>query len=148
MRNDMIKKARKQHFRIVNTVAFDARSSTTAIARTSSQDAQRAAPLLYNFPERTVVVQLMCQPAESLTDKAKLTWSIRMIEARTALCRRQESRRHRRLTSPPKQELSNTSTEDPEEDTEDRFPLVCKPTQCPSASHIWSVSLSMLHLTR
>ena len=121
----MIEKARKQHFRTADTVTFNSQFSTVRAAQTSSEDAQRAKPVLYHLPERAVVVWLTCQPADGLSDRAKLTRRIRGIEARAALFRRQEARRHRR---PPS--FMEQQEPDPSPDTTDRFPLVCKPTQC------------------
>ena len=148
LRTDMIEKARKQHFRTADTVTFNSQFSTVRAAQTSSEDAQRAKPVSYHLPERAVVVWLTCQPADGLSDRAKLTRRIRGIEARAALCRRQEARRHRRP------HLSwNNRNPIPRPTRQIGFPWCASPPNAPSASvtsasYIWSGSLSAPHGTK
>ena len=130
LRSDMIEKARKRHFRKADTVAFDSQFQATAAAQTSSRETQRVQPIEYRLPERAAVARFTCKPADGLTEQGKLTRRIRAIEARAALCHRQETRRRRRPESQIKQEGSDALPGDSEEDTKDRFPIVCKPTQC------------------
>ena len=131
LRTNMIEKARKQHFRKADTVAFDSQFSAARVAQTSSREIHHTKSIKYHLPERAAVVHLTCPPADGLTEQGKLTRRIRAIEARAALCRRQESRRRRRQSqSHSKQDESDASSEDSTENRKDHFPLVCKPTQC------------------
>ena len=130
LRNDMIEKARKRHFRKADTVAFDSQFSAAGAPQASSRDAPCAKPIEYHLPERAAVVRLTCAPADGLTEQGKLTRRIKAIEARAALCRRQESRRHRRPQSHVKREEPDSSLGDSTEERKGRFPLICKPTQC------------------
>ena len=131
LRDHMIEKARKRHFREADTIAFDSQFSATGAARASSRDAPRVKPIEYDLPERAAVVRLTCTPTDSLTEQGKLTRRIKAIEARAALCHRQESRRRRRRPRYHiKQEEPDASSGDSTEERKDRFPLVCKPTQC------------------
>ncbi len=134
LRNDMIEKARKRHFRKADTVAFDSQFSDAGSPQASSQDAPCAKPISYHLPERAAVVRLTCEPADGLTEQGKLTRRIRAIEARAALCHRLESCRRRRPQPHVKREEQDASSEDSTKDStgekNDRFPLVYKPTQC------------------
>jgi len=131
LRIDMIKKARKRHFRKADTVAFDSQFSVTEVTQTSLQDVHCAKPIKYHLPERAAVIDLTCPLINGLTEQQKLTRRIRAIKARVALCCRQESRRRRRQTqSHIKQKNLDTSSEDSIENRKDEFPLVCKLKQC------------------
>ena len=129
IRNRMIEKARKRHFRKADTVAFDSQFSVTGATQTFSPNTSPTKPVTYHLPERAAVVRLTCTHADGLTEQAKLTQRIQAIEARAALCHRQESRR-RRPQYYIKQEEADTSSGDLAEERVDQFPLVYKPTQC------------------
>lgn len=132
-RNRMLEKARKRHFRNADTSILEAQfanSSTT----TSDEDVKPPVPLQYDISERDHIVRLTCKPVTNLTDHEKHTWRLEVIRARVALCDRQESRHRGRPPSTYQLMESITAPivflEDSEEDKKDRFPLVCKPTQC------------------
>lgn len=129
IRNHMIEKARKWHFRKADTITFDSQFSVTKATPTSSPNTSHITPVTYHLPERAAVVRLTCTHADGLTEQAKLTQRIQAIEARAALCHRQESRR-RRPRYHIKQEEADASSGDLAEKRMNRFPLVCKPTQC------------------
>ena len=127
IRNYMIEKARKQHFRKADTITFDSQFSVTKATLTFSPDILYITPVTYHLPERAAVVRLTCTHADGLTEQAKLTQRIQAIEARAVLCYRQESRR-RRPRYHIKQEEADVSSGDLAEERINRFPLVCKPT--------------------
>lgn len=129
LRNLMLKKARKRHFRKADTITFDSQFSGTGATPAFSKNISHTTPLTYHLPERAAVVRLTCTDADGLTEQAKLTQRIQAIEARVALCHRQENRRRRRPQYRLKQEDPDSSSGDLAEER-DRFPLVCKPTQC------------------
>ncbi|MCJ1422042.1 hypothetical protein MMC32_008411 [Xylographa parallela] len=108
IRNRMIEKARKRHFRKADTVAFDSQFSVTGATQTFSPNTSPTKPVTCHLPERVAVVRLTCTHADGLTEQAKLTQRIHAIEARAALCHRQESRR-RRPQYYIKQEEADTS---------------------------------------
>ena len=132
-RNRMLVKARKRHFRHADTATLEAQfiDSTTAA---SDEDVTPPLPLQYDIPERSDIVRLTCEPIADLTDEEKHLRRIEALRTRVALCRRQESQRRRRprlayhpsrLIPPPE-----GSPEILEEDKTNKYPLVCKPTQC------------------
>ncbi|KAL2048926.1 hypothetical protein ABVK25_010779 [Lepraria finkii] len=82
LRDYMIEKGRKRHFRKADTVAFDSQFSAAGAAQTSSRDAPRAKPIEYHLPERAAVVRLTCTPADGLPEQGKLSRRIKAIEAR------------------------------------------------------------------
>lgn len=132
-RNRMLEKARKRHFRHADTATLEAQFVGSTIAA-SDEDAKPPVPLQYYIPERSNIVRLTCEPIADLTDHEKHIRRIEALRTRVALCGRQESRRRRRprlayqssgLMTPPE-----GSPEVLEEDKTDKFPLVCKPTQC------------------
>jgi len=129
LRQSMIEKGRKRHFRKADTIAFDSQFSASSDQKnpmTNEPTARRK----YNIPERAGVVRWICQPAADLTDGEILTRRIRGIEALAALCRRQETQRRGRPKRSVKQEESETSSDDTEEYIVDPFPMECKPKQC------------------
>lgn len=130
LRSDMIEKARKRHFRKADTVAFDSQFSAAVATQTFSRDARREQPIEYHLPERAAVVRFTCKAADGLSDQGKLTRRIQAIEARPALCQRQESCRRRRPRSYVNRNEPDASFEDSTEEREDQFPLECKPAQC------------------
>lgn len=131
LRIDMIEKARKRHFRKADTVVFDSQFSVVRVAQTFSREIHHIKSIKYHLSERAAVIHLTCSPVDGLTEQGKLTQRIKAIEARAALCRRQESRRRRRQSqSHIKQDESDTSSEESTENRKDHLPLVCKPTQC------------------
>ncbi|KAL8997376.1 MAG: hypothetical protein Q9188_006340 [Gyalolechia gomerana] len=132
-RNRMLEKARKRHFRNADTATLESQFIGSTVAA-SGEEVKSAVPLQYDIPERSDVVRLTCEPMGDLTDHEKHIWRIEALRARIALCSRQESRGRRRprfayqssgLMTPPE-----GSPEVLKEDATDRFPLVCKPTQC------------------
>jgi hypothetical protein len=128
-RSHMIVKARKQHFRKAPTMAFDSQFSN-ASTESFSDNLQPTKPIEYNIPERAEIVELVCKQAANLTDQEMFDRRIRAIEARAALCNRQEIQRRGRPKFSFKQEEPRATPEDSKEDIQDIFPLVCKPTQC------------------
>ncbi len=129
LRHSMIEKVRKRHFRKADTIAFDSQFSASSAQKNPASD-ESAAPREYNIPERAEVVRWICQPAADLTDREIFTRRIRGIEALAALCRRQETQRRGRPKQSIKQEESEMSSGDWEEDVVDPFPVECKPKQC------------------
>jgi len=129
----MVDKARKRHFRNVDTDTLEAQFADTAISA-SAKDVELTRSLKYNIPKRDVVIRLICEPVTDLTDREKHVRSIEAIKARAALCRQQESQRRDRSRSTFKsKKLMNSSeglAENSEENTTDYFPLICRPTQC------------------
>lgn len=95
IRNRMIEKARRRHFRKADTIAFNSQFSVTKATPTFSPDTSYITPVTYHLPKRAAVVRLTCTYADRLTEQAKLTQRIQAIEARAALYYRQESRRRR-----------------------------------------------------
>ena len=89
LRNDVIEKSGKRHFRKADTQYFDAQGS--ASVHQISKDAEQAKPFKYNITERAEVVQLSCTPVNELIDQVKHAPRIRVIETRAALCGRQET---------------------------------------------------------
>lgn len=80
------------------------------------------------------MVRLTCEPIADLTDHEKHARRIEAAQARVALCGRQESRHHGRPRSTHQPRESIIAPKEflkvSEDDKKDRFPLVCKPTQC------------------
>jgi len=127
----MIKKAWKQHFRKADTVAFDFQFSVTEVTQTFLQDVHCAKSIKYHLSERAAVIDLTCSLTNGLTEQQKLTQQIRAIEARIALCCRQESCcRCRQTQSHIKQKNLNTSSENFIKNRKDEFSLMCKLKQC------------------
>lgn len=132
-RNRMLEKARKRHFRNAETATLEAQFVGSTIAA-SDEDVKPPSTLQYDIPERSDIVRLTCEPIADLTDHEKYIRRIEALRAQVAICGRQESRRRRRprlahrssaLMTPPE-----GSPEVLKEDKTDKFPLVCKPTQC------------------
>lgn len=128
-RNRLLEKARKRHFRNADTSILEAQFADPSITA-SDEDIKPPAPRQYDIPERGEIVRLTCEPISDTTDLRKHAQRLKTIRARVALCGRQESR-HRarpRLTRPSTESMTSPGTSD--EDIKDRFPVVCKPTQC------------------
>ena len=132
-RNRMLEKARKRHFRTADTSILEAQFAEPSIV-VSPKDVKPPALIQYDIPERANLVRLTCEPVVHLSDLAKHTHRLETLRTRVALCNRQESKHRGR---PKSNWLSMKSMSTPEEssenselDLEDRFPLVCKPTQC------------------
>ncbi len=130
LRVDMIAQARKRHFRKADTIAFDAQFSVETASHASAQDIPHAKPFTYNIPERAEVVRSVCSPGEGLTDEQKFQRRIKAIEARTALCHRQEAQRCGRPKVSIKQEESDETVNGICRDAKDEFRIECLPTQC------------------
>ncbi len=71
LRDSMVEKARKRHFRKADTIAFDSQFSASSAHQDSESD-EPAARRKYNIPERAEVVRWICQPAAGLTDREAL----------------------------------------------------------------------------
>ena len=69
LRNDIIEKARKRHFRRADTVAFDSQFSAAGAPQASSRDAPYVKPIEYHLTERAAVVRLTCAPTDGLTEQ-------------------------------------------------------------------------------
>ncbi len=128
-RNRLLEKARKRHFRNADTSILEAQFPDPFIIA-SDEDIKPSAPRQYDIPERGEIVRLTCEPISNSTDLRKHAQRLETIRARVALCGRQESRHRARPRLTPSSTESMTSLGDSEEDINDRFPLVCKPTQC------------------
>ena len=139
LRDKLLDKAPKRHFRNADTDALDAQFADTDgfdaefAMRSSStptliQETEPAKPLKYNILERGIVVQLTCEPNPSLTYSEKYEGSIKVVMARVALCDRQETRRCRKPKTIKKVVESKPATLIPE--VKDLFPAVCRLTQC------------------
>ena len=88
-------------------------------------------PIVYNIPKRAKVVQLVCSPGEGLSDRKQFRRRIQGIEARTALCHRQDAQRRGRPKATIKQEESDSPVNDSDESAKDEFSNVCRPAQYP-----------------
>ena len=131
-RNRMLDKARRRHFRNADTATLEAQFTDASLAA-SDKEVKPPAPPQYDIPERGEVVRSTCELIADLTDHEKHARRVETLRARVTLCGRQESRRRRPESTQPSREPMTppkTSREDSEGDRHDRFPLVCKPTQC------------------
>ena len=131
-RNRMLEKARRRHFRNADTATLEAQFANESFAA-FDKNVKPSAPLSYDISERGEIVRLTCEPIADLTGHEKHARRVKTLRARVALCGRQESRRRRPQSTQSLQEPMTppkTSSEDSKEDKHDRFPLVCKPTQC------------------
>ena len=126
LRDNMVAKARKRHFRTADTLAFDAQFSAAAVP---PRNLQRMTPIVYNIPERAKVIQLVCRPVEGLSDEQNFRRRIEAIEARTALCCRREAQRRGRPKVIVKEENKDSGIGSSDDGATD-FPIVCRPTQC------------------
>ncbi|KAG8531634.1 uncharacterized protein KY384_003265 [Bacidia gigantensis] len=82
LRNGMIAKARKRHFRTADTLAFDAQFSSTTAAPTVAPDPPPTKPIEYNIPERAEVVRLTCSPGDGLSDRKRLRRRVQAIDGK------------------------------------------------------------------
>ena len=129
LRQSMIEKDRKRHFRKTDTIAFDSQFSNSLSQEVLTSDESAARPQ-YNIPERADVVRWICQPAVDLTDRDIFIRRIRGIKALAALCRRQETQRRGRPKWSVKQKESEASSCDSGVNIVKLFPVECKPKQC------------------
>lgn len=128
----MLDKARRRHFRTADTATLEAQFTDASLAA-SDKEIKPPAPPQYDIPERGEIVWLTCELIANLTNHEKHARRVETLQVWVALCARQESRRRRPKSTQPSREPMippKTSPEDSEEDRHDRFPLVCKPTQC------------------
>jgi len=129
----MIDKARKRHFKNIDTDTLEAQFADIAISA-SVKDVELTRSFKYNISKQDVVIRLICEPVIDLTDREKHVRSIEIIKVRAALCRRQESQRRDRSRSTFKSKKLMNSSEDlaanSEENTTDYFSLICRSTQC------------------
>lgn len=128
LRSKIIAQARKRHFRMADTLAFDTQFSTTGVPSTSTAYTERTRPIVYNIPERARMIQLVCN-AEVLSDNERFRRRIQAIETRTALCHRREAQRRDRPRAVIKREESDDTTMDLHAGVESPE-LICRPTQC------------------
>ncbi len=132
-RSRMIDKARKRHFRNVDTDTLEAQFADIAISA-SVKDVELTRSLKYNISKRDVVIRLICESVIDLTDREKHVRSIEIIKVRAALCRQQESQRRDKSRSTFKSKKLMNSSEDlaenSEENTTDYFLLICRSIQC------------------
>lgn len=103
----MFEKAQKRHFRKIDTIAFDFQLS--ASVQKSLKDIKNAQSFEYNISQRGFVARLICELTADLTDEEKLIRKIAIIEARAALCSRQETQRRSRPKFTCKQEEQETT---------------------------------------
>ena len=137
LRDAMKANARKRHFRKADTITFESQFSNHSTQKLPVGD-KPMRPREYDIPERAEVVQWICQPVASLTDRELLKRRIKGIEAMAAMCRRQETRRCRKSKSQVKQKEPGTPSDNSKDDlihrsedtAKDLFPLVCKKSQC------------------
>ena len=129
LRQTMIEKSRKQHFRKIDTIVFDSQFSASSNQKNSMTN-ESATRRKYNISERVEIVRWICQSAIDLTDEKILTRRIRDIEALTILCRRQKIQRRDRSKRSVEQEESKTSADDMKENIVNSFLTKCKSKQC------------------
>lgn len=125
----LLQKARKRHFRNANTSILEAQFAEPSIT-TSDEDIKPPAPRQYGISERGDIIRLTCEPIADSADHGTHAQRLETIRVRVALCGRQESRHRAQPGLPPTSTETTTSLGNSEKDTKDRFPLVCKPTQC------------------
>jgi len=126
--NQMLGKARKRHFRKADTTALDVQFCPPITATSTTTDTATK-HIQYALPERAEVVHWTCNATQALKSHERFKGRIRAIEARAALCRRQETRRYRpRLTV--KQQRADSSTDELDSGVVDLFPIECRPKQC------------------
>ena len=68
IRNHMIEKARKRHFRKADTITFDSQLSVTRAISIFSSNTSHITPVTYYLPERAAVIRLTCTHADGLTE--------------------------------------------------------------------------------
>ncbi|KAL9121382.1 MAG: hypothetical protein Q9187_002066 [Circinaria calcarea] len=130
-RNRMLDKARKRYFRNADTAILEAQFADDSITA-PEEDIAPAEPLQYNIPERGFVVQMTCESPAAMTNHEKHVRRLEAIKARAMLCGRQESRRRGRPKHvfPKEADDLEVVSDMCDEDREDLFPIICKPTQC------------------
>lgn len=136
LRNKLLARDRRRHFRDADTSMLEAQFSQGS--NPVSDDTLLARPTKYNIPERGRVVGLLCNEIANSTDQIRLARRISTITEMTTLCGRRETARRRRATPTPNciglSSLLDALPELPEqmqEECEQTFPLICRPTQCP-----------------
>lgn len=87
----MLEKARKMHFRIADTRGLGAQFANSFVIVLDADD-HFSASLHYDIFERSSVVRFVCESSADLTDHAKHFRRLEILQARVALCARQESR--------------------------------------------------------
>lgn len=129
LRNKLLARERRRHFRDADTSILEAQFSQGS--KPVSDDTSLARPTKYNIPERGRVVGLLCNEIANLTDEIRLARRISTIAEMTTLCGRRETARRRRPTPTPNciglSSLPDALPEPPEQ----TFLLECLPTQCP-----------------
>ncbi|KAA6415050.1 MAG: hypothetical protein FRX48_01801 [Lasallia pustulata] len=70
------------------------------------------------------------RPGDGLSDREELRRRIQAIKARADLCNRRETQRRGQPKSTAKQEESEGAVKESKEDAKEKFPMVCRPTQC------------------
>lgn len=125
LRNQLLRKARKQHFRTANTPTFDAQF-LPGTGSTSREPLKEPTVRYYNLDERADLVRLIYAPRDGACTADNLERRLQAITARVALYRRREAQRRGRPTLHRKEE---EASEDTVEEAEHIFPMVCQPTQ-------------------
>ena len=128
-RNRLLEKARKRHFRNADTNIIETQFADSSMT-TSDENVKPPAPLQYDIAERGDIVRLTCEPTTDLTDHGKHVRRLETLQARVALCHRQETRHRARLEVTDATAESMKSPVELKENIQCGFPLICKPTQC------------------
>lgn len=99
LRNKLLARDRRRHFRDADTSTLEAQFSQGS--KPVSDDTLLARPTKYNIPEHGRVVGLLCNEIANLTDEIRLARRISTITEITTLCGRRETARRRRPTPTP-----------------------------------------------
>lgn len=131
MHIDIINKAWKQHFKKANIIIFNFQFSVTKVTQTSLQDVYCIKLIKYYLFKQAAVIHLTYLLINNLIEQQKLTWQIKIIKVRVALCSQQESCHCcSQFQSHIKSRDSETSLKNFIENRKDHFFLMYKLKQC------------------
>ena len=139
LRNRMLEKARKDHFRYADLAVFEAQFDADGVSSVpeSDQNVKQTELPHYDVLERAEIVRLTCIPSDELPFQKKHAQRLETLMTRMSLCNRQETRvstRSRPMsknpTTPPKKTAETSKNELSQLNPAEEFPLTCKPTQC------------------
>lgn len=122
-RNQLLEKARRRHFRNADTHIIEGQS-------TAIDDVKSPLSPQYDVHKRAEVVRLTCESSEGSTDTDMHRRRVQAIEARIALCTRQESRHRNQRPSKVEPARPETNLEATKARDHASYPLICKPKQC------------------
>ena len=137
LRNRMLEKARKDHFRNAGLAVFEAQFGADGVSSISGSDknVEQIDSSQYDVLERAEIVRLTCVPNEGLLYSEKHTRRLETLIARMRLCNRKKTRSFAQSRSQKTSRISlNASAETSEDELSrsklDDFPLICKSTHC------------------